>query len=71
MRYLSITVITGATIEAAANPETASDANLSPKFFVFHFLCSNAASGTFEVRVKDFGDSSRLIGEAGHSVVGD
>ncbi len=40
-----MTVITGATIVAAQAPETKSDANRRPKFFVFHTRASvNGAS---------------------------
>ena len=69
--YLSIIVIKGATIEAAANPEKASDANLNPRFFVFHFLCSIAkGSAAFGVRVRVFDDASRLIVVFGASTPG-
>ena len=37
---LSMIVMSGATIVAAAPPETISDANRRPKFFVFHTLIS-------------------------------
>ena len=49
MTHLSMTVIMGATIEAAANPEKASDASRRPRFLVFHFLASARGSATVEV----------------------
>lgn len=38
---LSMTVIRGATIVAAQNPDAKSEANLRPKFLVFHTLGSS------------------------------
>jgi hypothetical protein len=47
---LSITVMSGATRVAAHAPDTKSDANRRPKFFVFHTLGSTrGVSATFEM----------------------
>lgn len=63
MTHLSMIVIKGATIEAAVNPETASDANLNPRFFVFHFLFSiGSGSTTLGARVIVLDGASRFIG---------
>ena len=68
---LSIIVIKGATIEAAVKPDTASDASLNPKFFVFHFLCSFEVSVTLGVLVIVFEGSSKAIEGAGDPTLGD
>ena len=68
--YLSMIVIRGATMEAAANPETASEASLNPRFFVSHFFCSVAkGSATFEARVTVF-DGSMVDGNSTSGVAG-
>jgi hypothetical protein len=68
MTYLSIIVIKGATVEAAAIPESASDANLSPRFLVFHFLVSiDKDARNFEVRVTAFAEASRIAGAGEHT----
>jgi hypothetical protein len=64
--YLSIIVIKGATVEAAANPENASDANLNPRFFVLYFLSIAKGSVVFGARVIAFEDGSNfnvVVGE--------
>ena len=67
---LSSIVIKGATKEAAANPETASEASLNPRFFVFHFLCSFAEGSATFVRAKGFAGASRFILVVGDSTPG-
>ena len=57
MTDLSIITIMGATIDAAVAPETKSEANRRPKFFVFHSFFSAKASDTFGVRDMIFGDA--------------
>ena len=67
--YLSIIVIKGATIEAAANPENASDANLNPRFFVLYFLSTAKGSVVFGARVTAFEDGSKFnVGAGGPTV---
>jgi hypothetical protein len=58
--YLSIITIMGATIDAAVNPETQSEANRRPRFFVFHTFASAGDSGTLGVRGMLFGGTSRF-----------
>jgi hypothetical protein len=70
MTHLSMIVIKGATREAAANPETASDASLKPRFFVFHVLCSFAKGSATFVRTRGFADASRSIVVVGDSTPG-
>lgn len=61
--HLSMMAIRGATVEAAANPEHASDANLKPRFFVFHFFSSiGGGSTTWGTRVVVFEAASRSNG---------
>jgi hypothetical protein len=53
---LSMTVISGATRVAAQAPDTKSDANRRPRFFVFHTLDSTRGiSATFEMGDMGFG----------------
>jgi len=58
--YLSMIVITGATIQAAENPAVASAASLNPKFLVFHTRGSVNGSARAGARVTVFEDTSIL-----------
>jgi len=64
---LSMTVMRGATIVAAAAPEMKSEANRKPRFLVFQVFASCNGSEAFWERVMIFDEGASIFGAGGSS----